>query len=54
MTWVGERGPELVRLPRGSMVYPAGQSAAMAAQSGGGGGNSLQHQCDGGAGWASG
>jgi hypothetical protein len=35
MTWVGEQGPELVRLPYGSTVYPAGQSAAMA-QGGGG------------------
>jgi phage-related tail protein len=35
MTWVGERGPELVRLPYGSTVYPAGQSQQMA---GGGGG----------------
>lgn len=34
MTWVGERGPELVRLPQGSTVYPAGQSAQM---TGGGG-----------------
>ena len=40
MRWVGERGPELVRLPLGSTVYPAGQSAAMAAQGGSGGGNS--------------
>jgi hypothetical protein len=30
LTWVGERGPELVRLPTGSTVFPAGQSAAMA------------------------
>lgn len=29
MTLVGEMGPELVRLPSGSTVYPAGQSAAM-------------------------
>jgi hypothetical protein len=36
LRWVGEQGPELVRLPTGSMVYPAGQSAAMAAQAGGG------------------
>ncbi|WP_377271931.1 phage tail tape measure protein [Peterkaempfera sp. SMS 1(5)a] len=31
LTWVGEQGPELVRLPFGSTVYPAGQSRAMAA-----------------------
>jgi len=30
MTWVGERGPELVNLPGGSHVYTAAQSAAMA------------------------
>lgn len=30
MTWVGERGPELVNLPRGSQVIPAGESARMA------------------------
>jgi tape measure domain-containing protein len=34
MTWVGEQGPELVRLPYGSTVYPSGQSMGMA--SGGG------------------
>jgi hypothetical protein len=39
LTWVGEQGPELVRLPGGSTVIPAGQSATMAAQSGGGGGS---------------
>ncbi|MGQ4349683.1 phage tail protein [Streptomyces sp. SAS_275] len=26
LTWVGEEGPELVRLPASSIVYPAGQS----------------------------
>ncbi|RPE34912.1 phage tail tape measure protein [Kitasatospora cineracea] len=31
MTWVGEHGPELVRLPVGSTVYPSGQSRTMAA-----------------------
>lgn len=36
--WVGEHGAELVRLPQGSTVYPAGQSQAMAAQQGGAGG----------------
>lgn len=29
LAWVGERGPELVNLPRGSQVYPAGQSRQM-------------------------
>lgn len=29
-SWVGEEGPELVNLPRGSQVMPAGQSAAAA------------------------
>ena len=38
MTWVGEQGPELVRLPGGSTVIPAGQSRTMAAEQGGGGG----------------
>jgi hypothetical protein len=35
-TMVGEAGPELVRLPYGSHVLPAGQSAAMAGGGGGG------------------
>lgn len=39
LTWVGEQGPELVRLPGGSTVIPAGQSASMAAAAGGGGGS---------------
>jgi hypothetical protein len=34
LAWVGEKGPELVRLPRGAQVYPAAQSERMA--SGGG------------------
>jgi len=34
MTWVGERGPELVNLPRGSQVYTNQQSMAMASASG--------------------
>lgn len=38
LTWVGEAGRELVRLPYGSTVYPHGQSEGMAASSGGGGG----------------
>lgn len=37
LTWVGEQGPELVRLPVGSTVYPAGQSQRMAAESAGDG-----------------
>jgi TP901 family phage tail tape measure protein len=37
LTWVGEQGPELVRLPVGSTVTPAGQSRAMAAAVTGGG-----------------
>lgn len=40
MTWVGERGPELVKLPFGSTVYPAGQSQAMAMNGAAGGGPS--------------
>jgi tape measure domain-containing protein len=34
MTWVGERGPELVNLPAGSHVYTNAQSTAMAAAAG--------------------
>ena len=34
MTWVGERGPELVSLPRGATTYPAGPSAAFGAARG--------------------
>lgn len=37
LTWVGEAGRELVRLPYGSTVYPHGQSEGMAAAAGGGG-----------------
>lgn len=40
MTWVGEQGPEAVRLPYGSRVYPAGQSRQMA----GGGAPIIVHQ----------
>lgn len=36
MTWVGERGPELVRLPYGSTVTPHESSKAMAAGMSGG------------------
>jgi hypothetical protein len=41
LTWVGERGPELVRLPLGSQVYPSGQSMAMAAHGVRGGGDTF-------------
>lgn len=37
LTWVGEQGPELARLPYGSTVYPAGRSRQMAMAGGGGG-----------------
>ena len=30
LTWVGEEGPELINLPRGTAIYPADASAAMA------------------------
>lgn len=33
MSWVGERGPELVNLPRGSQVIPNSESMKMAGQS---------------------
>jgi polyhydroxyalkanoate synthesis regulator phasin len=36
LTWVGERGPELVKLPAGSMVNPAGASSRGGGGSGGG------------------
>ncbi|MFI9200155.1 phage tail protein [Streptomyces sp. NPDC053048] len=36
MTWVGEQGPELVRLPYGSSVRTAGDSRRLAAAAGGG------------------
>ncbi|MFG2913361.1 phage tail tape measure protein [Kitasatospora sp. NPDC048298] len=42
LTWVGEQGPELVRLPGGSTVIPAGQSRAMAEGAVGGGAVTLQ------------
>lgn len=41
LTWVGEQGPELVQLPFGSMVHPAGTSRAMA-ESGALGGGGVQ------------
>lgn len=36
LTWVGERGAELVNLPRGAQVFNNGQSMAMAGAGGGG------------------
>lgn len=38
MTWVGERGPELVNLPRGSQVLTNSQSRHKMSKAGGGGG----------------
>jgi uncharacterized membrane protein len=35
LSWVGERGPELLRLPQGAQVIPNGPSMAMAANSNG-------------------
>ncbi len=35
LTWVGEEGPELVNLPRGSQVFPAAASQAIASGAGG-------------------
>lgn len=35
LSWVGEQGPELVDLPRGSRVYPHTRSVSMAAAGGG-------------------
>ena len=34
LTWVGEEGPELVNLPRGTQIFPADMSAAMAGAGG--------------------
>lgn len=34
LTWVGEGGPELVRLPRGSQIYSSQESSQMAAAGG--------------------
>jgi TP901 family phage tail tape measure protein len=42
LTWVGEQGPELVRIPGGSTVIPAGQSRTLAGASAGGGVGALQ------------
>ena len=36
LAWVGERGPELLNLPRGAQVYPTGASMQMAAANGNG------------------
>jgi len=36
LSWVGERGPELLRLPAGAQVIPNGPSMAMAANDSGG------------------
>jgi phage-related tail protein len=33
LSWVGEQGPELLRLPAGAQVIPNGPSMAMAANS---------------------
>lgn len=37
LTWVGERGPELVNMPRGSQVFNNSESMDMVRNSGGGG-----------------
>lgn len=37
LSWVGERGPELLRLPQGAQVIPNGPSVAMAANQNGSG-----------------
>lgn len=36
LTWVGEEGPELVKLPGGTAIYDANRSAAIASSGGGG------------------
>lgn len=41
MTWVGERGPELMRLPAGTTVHSAGDSQRMMDSSGSGGGTTV-------------
>lgn len=35
LTWVGEEGPELINLPRGTQIFPSDVSAAMAGTGGG-------------------
>lgn len=37
LTWANEQGPELMKLPGGTMIYPAGQSKQMAQAANGGG-----------------
>jgi hypothetical protein len=37
-TWVGEAGPELINLPRGTRIYPTDLSTQMAAEAGAGNG----------------
>ena len=44
LTWVGEQGPEIVRLPYGSRVYSNPDSRRMAAGMGGGGQPIIVHQ----------
>jgi len=39
--WVGEHGPELVRLPRAAMIMPAGRSEQVAAERAGGAGGGM-------------
>lgn len=43
LTWVGERGPELLDLPRGSKVFEADRSRQMALQAGAGGRSPAVH-----------
>lgn len=42
LTWVGERGPELVDLPGGTQIYDANTSRSMAGSGSGSGGGSAQ------------
>lgn len=46
LTLVGELGPELVRLPQGSQVYPHGVTPGYASQGGGGGGGTMTLEVD--------
>lgn len=43
LTWVGEEGPELVKLPGGTAIYDANRSAAIASSGGGGSGGGDLH-----------
>lgn len=43
LTWVGEEGPELVKLPGGTAIYDANRSAAIASSGGGGAGGGDIH-----------